>query len=444
VERDLTERLASLCRIGQVINSSLVLDEVLNRVIDTLLAVTEAERGAIMLLDEQGNLVVRAARNLDRRTITADDFQTSRRLVREVALHGVPRLINDASTEQAYQSYASVVIHSLRSILCVPLKVREQIRGVLYVDNRLVGGAFTEEDLVLLSAFADQAAVAIENARLYAELAQRERLRRELEIARSIQMTLMPRQLPAVPGFALAAACVPARDVGGDFYDALRLDDGRVVLFLGDVSGKGVPAALLMGIVRTLLRSEVQRCATLVEAVRHCNRVLYDDFTNTNMFATLFLGALDPARRTLTYLNCGHCEPLLWRRATGAVESLAGDALPLGILESFGGEARTVSLHPGDVLLIYSDGFTEAKSAAGQYFGLARLQQALCASVHLPAERILDDIGTAVDQFVQNEPQSDDQTIVVLQATGAPERQPDEPHERRGRAPRTVAGPGSG
>ncbi|HZU07456.1 MAG TPA: PP2C family protein-serine/threonine phosphatase [Chloroflexota bacterium] len=430
VKRDLTARLASLCRIGQVINSSLVLDEVLNLVIDNLLAVTGAERGSIMLLDEHGNLVVRAARNLDRRTITADDFQTSRRIVREVALHGVPRLINDASTEQAYQAYASVVIHSLRSILCVPLKVREQLRGVLYVDNRLVGGAFTEEDLVLLSAFADQAAVAIENARLYAELAQRERLRRELEIARSIQMTLMPRQLPTVPGFALAAACVPARDVGGDFYDALRLADGRLALFLGDVSGKGVPAALLMGVVRTLLRAEVQRGAALAAAVRHCNRVLYDDFTNTNMFATLFLGLLDPARRTLTYLNCGHCEPLLWRRATGAVEALAGDALPLGILEECEGGARDVALYPGDVVLIYSDGFTEAKSAAGEYFGLARLQQALCASAHLPAEHILDDIGAAVDRFVQNEPQSDDQTIVVLQATaeaaqraaGAPER----------------------
>jgi sigma-B regulation protein RsbU (phosphoserine phosphatase) len=418
VKRDLTERLASLCRIGQVINSSLVLDEVLNRVIDNLLTVTGAERGAIMLLDEHGNLVLRAARNLDRRTIAADDFLTSRRLVREVALHGVPRLINDASAEQAYQSYASVVIHSLRSILCVPLKVREQIRGVLYVDNRLVGGAFTEEDLVLLSAFADQAAVAIENARLYAELAQRERLRRELEIARSIQMSLMPRQLPRVPGFTLAAACVPARDVGGDFYDALRLHDGRLVLFLGDVSGKGVPAALLMGIVRTLLRAEVQRGTTLVQAMRHCNRVLYDDFTNTNMFATLFLGLLDPVRCTLSYLNCGHCEPLLWRRATGTVETLVGDALPLGILEEFVGDAREVALFPGDVLLIYSDGFTEAKSAAGQYFSLARLQQALCASAHLPAERILDEIGLAVDRFVQNEAQSDDQTIVILQASG--------------------------
>jgi sigma-B regulation protein RsbU (phosphoserine phosphatase) len=221
-----------------------------------------------------------------------------------------------------------------------------------------------------------------------------------------------------VPGFTLAAACVPARDVGGDFYDALRLHDGRLVLFLGDVSGKGVPAALLMGIVRTLLRAEVQRGTTLVQAMRHCNRVLYDDFTNTNMFATLFLGLLDPARCTLSYLNCGHCEPLLWRRATGTVETLVGDALPLGILEEFVGDAREVALSPGDVLLIYSDGFTEAKSAAGQYFSLARLQQALCASAHLPAERILDEIGIAVDRFVGNEAQSDDQTIVILQASG--------------------------
>jgi sigma-B regulation protein RsbU (phosphoserine phosphatase) len=420
VTEALVDRLTSLFRIGQIINSTLVLDEVLDLVLDNLIELTGAERGSIMLLNEDGDLAVRAARAVDRRPLTTEFFKTSSSIVREVALSGAPRLINDASTDSTYQAHASVLVHHLRSVLCAPLKVRDEVRGVLYVDHRLLTGAFTEQDLDLLVAFADQAAVAIENARLYEELGQRERMRRELEIARSIQASLMPKKLPSTPGFEVAAACVPARDVGGDFYDAVTTADGNVVLFLGDVSGKGVPAGLLMGMVRTLLRAELQRSSSLEEAVRHTNRVLYPDFTNTNMFATLMLGMLRPRERTFTYLNCGHCESLLWRRASGEIESLSGDGLPLGILDEFESAERTVYLEPGDVLVTYSDGFSEAKSSRGELFGVPRLQEAIAASAERSAESILDDIGHAVDRFVAGESQSDDQTIMILRALDAP------------------------
>lgn len=410
----LTDRLASLYKIGQIITSSLVLGEVLDRVLDSLIENIGAERAAIMLLNDRGDLVVKAARTSDHKPVTTDFFEFSRHIVRDVARTGTSRLIGDAAGDSSYQAFGSVVIHQLRSVLCVPLKYRDRVRGVLYADHRVQTGTFGDEELVLLSAFADQAAIAIENARLYEELGQRERMRRELEIARAIQASLMPRRLPAPEGFELAGACVPARDVGGDFYDGMTTPDGRVVLFLGDVSGKGVPAALLMGMVRTLLRSEVQRLTSLVEAVRHCNRVLYTDFTNTNMFATLFLGILDPRASTVSYLNCGHCEPLLWRGASGAIESLGGDGLPLGILDDFEVSERTVKLERGDVLLAYSDGFSEAKAASGEMFGVPRLTDALRASVHRDADGILDDIGGAVDRFVQTESQSDDQTIMVI------------------------------
>src|SRR5579885_784787 len=369
-----TERLASLCHLGQTINSSLVLDEVLNLVIDSLIEVTGAERGLIMLYDETGELVIRAARTSDRFAITMPHFyETSRHITREVALSGAPRLIQDALGDREYQAFQSVVAHHLRSVLCAPLKVRDQVRGVLYVDNRLVEGAFTEDDLELLMAFAGQAAVAIENARIYEELARREGMRRELEIARSIQMSLMPRALPRVAGFELAGGCVPAHEVGGDFYDAVETPDGRVVVYLGDVSGKGVPAALLMGMVRTLLRSEVQRTRSLVDAVAHCNRVLHSDFASTDMFATLVLGALDPADRTFHYLNCGHCAGLWWQHDTDRVESLEGDGLPLGILRDAVATERVAHLAPGDVVLLYSDGYSEARSTAGGMFGVTRL-----------------------------------------------------------------------
>jgi sigma-B regulation protein RsbU (phosphoserine phosphatase) len=412
-----TDRLVALARVGRVINSSLVLDEVLDLVIDNLIEVTGAERGAILLLDpESADLRVRAARNLGGLSPEAQLFETSRNIVREVAESGVPRSIKDAGSDTTYGAMESVRLHNLRSILCAPLKVRDLIRGVLYVDNRLVAGAFANEDLALLTAFADQAAVAIENAHLYEELAQRERMRQELEIARSIQASLMPRQLPVHPGYDLAATCVPALAVGGDFYDAIVTSDGQIVLVLGDVSGKGVPAALLMGMVRTLLRAEVQRGSSLPEAVRHCNHVLYSDFTNTSMFATLLLGRLDPTAGTFTYVNCGHCEPILWREHADRLEYLAGDALPLGILDEFETAERTVRLDGGDILVSYSDGFSEALGPTGERFGVPRIVAALRASAHRSAQDILDDLGAAVDRFVEPEPQSDDETMIVLRA----------------------------
>lgn len=412
----LATRLASLCRMGQVINSSLVLDEVLDLVLDNLIELMSAERGAIMLFDNDSELNVRAARDSERHPVSADAFRTSQNILREVALSGTPRIINDALAEQGYKAYGSVFIHRLRSILCVPLTVRQRARGVLYVDNRLRTAAFTNDDLELLTAFADQAAVAIENARLYEELGQRERLRRELEIARAIQKSLMPRQLPHLPGFQIAAACSPARDVGGDFYDVVGTENESIVIFLGDVSGKGIPAALLMGMVRTLLRSEVLRAQSLVDAVRQCNRVLYDDFTNTNMFATLSVAMLDIASRTLRYLNCGHCESLLWRSSTGTIERLTGDGLPLGILDDFELSEQIVRLEPNDVLVTYSDGFSEARSVTSELFGVERLCEALRATAHWGAADILEYIEGVTERFAQGAGQSDDQTIVVLRA----------------------------
>jgi sigma-B regulation protein RsbU (phosphoserine phosphatase) len=412
----LADRLASLYRMGQVINSSLVLDEVLDLVLDNLIELMSAERGAILLFDQDGELSLRVARDSSRQPVSAEVFRTSQSILREVARTGVPRIINDASSEQGYQAFGSVFIHRLRSILCAPLTVRQRPRGVLYVDNRLRAAAFTEDDLDLLTAFADQAAVAIENARLYEELGQRERLRRELEIARAIQKSLMPRELPRLSGFQLAATCSPACDVGGDFYDVMTTDGGDIVVYLGDVSGKGVPAALLMGMVRTLLRSEALRSQSMVDAVQHCNRVLYEDFTNTNMFATLTVAMLEPASRTLRYLNCGHCESLLWRASTRTMERLTGDGLPLGILEDLELSEQIVHLEPGDVVITYSDGFSEARSITGELLGVERLCEALRASAHWDAEGILEYIEGVTERFAQGAAQSDDQTIVVLRA----------------------------
>ncbi len=417
--RDRKDRLASLYRVGQVISSSLVLDEVLSLVIDNLIEVTGAERGAILLFDERGDLAVRAARDLDHQAIAADSFLTSRNIVREVAVSGVSRLIGDATMEYSGDLYRSVVAHHLRSILCAPLKVRDKVRGVLYADHRLATGAFTDDDLELLDAFAGQAAVAIENARMVEELARQERQRRELEIARSIQASLMPTRMPSLPGFEVAAACVPALHVGGDFYDVISTASGELVIALGDVSGKGVPAALLMGMVRALIRSEIGRSASLEEAVLNCNRLLYDDFSSTGMFATLVLGRLDPRDRAFSYVNCGHCEPLLWRQRAQRSELLKGDGLPLGILDDFETTAAQVVLEPGDVVVSYSDGYSEARASNGDRFGVARLAEAVRIRADQSAREILDWVGAEVDRFAQPEPQSDDQTIIVVRAVGS-------------------------
>ena len=215
----IADRLALLYRLSQTFNSTLDLDEVLNRVMDEVIAATRAERGFVMLREPNGRLTFRVARGLDQKTIEAPQFQISRTLVERVAYEGQPVLTSDAQQDARFSMRQSVISMWLRSILCVPLLTKDQVTGVVYVDNRHQVGIFTQADLDLLVAIAASAAMAIENARLYQVAVEKGRLERELQMARELQAGLLPAETPHLPGWECVARWLPAREVAGDFYD---------------------------------------------------------------------------------------------------------------------------------------------------------------------------------------------------------------------------------
>src|SRR4030042_698982 len=218
------ERLALLYRLSQTFNSSLDLDQVLNLVMDEVIAVTGAERGFLTLREANGSLMFRVARGRDQKTIDDPQFQISRSVVERVAQEGEPILTSDAQKDDRFSARQSVVILGLRSILCVPLKIKDQVLGVIYVDNRLQTGIFSEADLELLTAIASSAAIATENARLYQVAVEKGRMARELQMAREVQASLLPQETPQGPGWEFAACWQPARGGAGGYYDLTPLD----------------------------------------------------------------------------------------------------------------------------------------------------------------------------------------------------------------------------
>jgi sigma-B regulation protein RsbU (phosphoserine phosphatase) len=411
------DRLELLYHLSQAFNSTLDLDEVLNRVMDEVIATTHAERGFVMLHENDGRLTFRAARGMDQTTIQDPQFQVSRSIVERVAREGRPLLTSDALQDDRLSMRRSVTILGLRSVLCVPLKTRDRISGVVYVDSRIRAGIFSRADLDLLTAIASSAAIAIENARLYQVAVERGRLERELQMAREVQASLLPRETPQVPGWEFAAHWQPARQVAGDYYDFIPLDGGRLGLVIADVSDKGMPAALFMAMTRSTIRASVGHAPSPAEGIALANRLICADAYG-GMFVTLFYALLDPVTGALTYVNAGHNPPLL-HRANGQAGAdnlieLGRTGMALGVVKDGTFEQRTVQFHPGDLVLFYTDGITEALDEREQDFGVQRLRHVLVQWQRAPVTDIVEAIERALEVYVGDLSPFDDITMVAV------------------------------
>jgi serine phosphatase RsbU (regulator of sigma subunit) len=408
-----SDRLALLYRLSQTFNSSLDLDEVLNRVMDEVIAVTRAERGFVMLRGADGRSVFRVARGMDQNTIDDPQFQISRSVVERVAREGEPILTSDAQRDDRFSMRRSVMALGLRSILCVPLKIKEQVSGVVYVDNRLQAGIFTQADLELLTAIASSAAIGIENARLYQVAVEKGRLERELQVAREVQASLLPRETPQVPGWEFAAHWQPAHQVAGDYYDFMPGNGGQLGLVIADVSDKGMPAALFMALTRSIVRASVDRAPSPADGIAHANRLVCADSTG-GMFVTLFYALLDAEAGEITYVNAGHNPPLLCRAEQNQLTELTRTGMAMGVMADSLYEQRTVHLNPGDLVLLYTDGVTDATGAHGREFGTERLRGVIADQCRGSAAEIVAALEQAMGDFAGSTAPFDDVTIVVL------------------------------
>jgi sigma-B regulation protein RsbU (phosphoserine phosphatase) len=407
------EQLALLYRLTQKFSSSLDLNEVLDQVMDEVIAVLHAERGFVMLHEPDGSLVFKVARGIDRSTIEQPDFQVSRGIVEQVAHQGKPMLTSDAQEDQRLMMRHSVMNLGLRSVLCVPLHVKGNTIGVIYVDNRLRAGIFTQADLELLSAIASSAAIAIENARLYQVAVEKGRMERELQMAYRVQASLLPEQVPELPDWDFAALWQPAREVAGDYYDFIPEKNAGIGLVIADVTDKGMPAALFMAFTRSIVRASLDRAASPAEGISRANYLISAESTY-DFFVTLFYACLDPASGELTYVNAGHNPPLICRPSQAELEPLTRTGIPLGIEPDSVYEQRTVQLASGDFLLLYTDGVVETFDPQGQEFGLARLEAVLRENRSRPAAEIIEAVGQAVSGFAGAAIPSDDITMVLV------------------------------
>lgn len=302
----------------------------------------------------------------------------------------------------------------MHNVLFVPLRIQGIVAAGIGLINK-PGAGFTAPDIRLARAIASQVSAQVENLLLSRQAAAQLHLQDEMELASRVQTRLLSPELPAVAGLEIAAHCRPALQVGGDFYDFIRHSNRSFIFSVGDVTGKGLSAALLMTMTRATIHSKAAFLpdATPEIIVRKANTELYGHFTQVGMFATVFVGQYQPWNRTLVYANAGHA-PVIYRPCDGVPRLLPADSTALGVLNVSLCENQYITLQPGDLLLVATDGFSDARNAESNMFGWDRLLALVNSLAHKAAHEIATGIYHALEQFAFNRSQDDDQTLVVL------------------------------
>ena len=410
-------RLDLLYRISQTINSSLDLDVVMESLMDEVILATHAERGFLMLFDEQGQLSFRTARGMDQQDIEESEFKISRGIVERAALEATPLLTSNAQLDQRFDTRASVKLYGLRSVLCVPIIQKEETLGVIYVDNRFQNGIFMQEDLDLLTSIASSAGIAIDNARLYRIAVEKGRMERELQMAREVQVSLIPASTPVIPGWDLAACWKPAHEVSGDFYDFVPISDGKYGIVVADVSDKGMPAALFMTLSRSVIRSIAGQHERLDEEISKANHLIWRD-SREGMFITLFYAMLKPDSGDVTYVNAGHNPPLLLRSESKIFETLARTGMAAGVEDNTPYAQATVTLAANDYLVMFTDGVTDAQIGDAPPFGEDRFKATIQKHAGKSAREMIEAIEKEVCEFSGSGEPVDDVTLLIARRTG--------------------------
>ncbi len=389
------------------------LDAVIENIVKRSMRAAHAGQGVITLVDQHSSDSMKTLVRAMGDSREQESFHLNQSLLGWMHLNKKPILINDPKNDERFRGVTWE--ESIYSLLSVPMMTKGALVGLLTVYNKKDGKSFTDDDQRLLAIIAAQSAQVVENARLYEEEKALHQMKEEIRLASRIQMELLPKNPPAIKGYDIAGNSLPAKVVGGDYYDFIAVDDHRWAICLGDVSGKGLPASLLMANLQATLRGQTLLDVAPKECLRRSNTLLFRS-TTPDKFATLFYGILDVSRHTLCFSNAGHDNPFLLTQG-GEPHRLKTGGTVLSIFENFPYEEEVISLHPNDVLLIYSDGVTEAMNATLDQFGEERLKKLLIENKNVSAYELVEKIIAAVKQHAGSFPQSDDITLVVLKRT---------------------------
>ena len=409
------KELSVLNDISTAVSTTHDLDQVIELIVHECVNHLNVEQGAIMLLDQ--NETDDKFHTIIREVETETDiipYHFGVQLSGWMVKNQKPLLINDVPSDDRFTNLSDDEF-PIKSILSAPLKTKGRLIGVLNVFNKISEDGFTLDDQRILSIIATQSAQVVENARLYDEEQSLKKIEEELKIANDIQTRLLPKTNPQINGFDIASKSVPAKEVGGDYYDFIQIDENNIVICLGDISGKGMPAALLMANLQATLRGQALFTSSSGECLTRANKLLYRS-TDKQNYATLFYGILDSSNDTFRFSNAGHNPPILMNSDKKVIRLTKGGTV-LGFMEDFQFEEDSVNLKKGDTIIIYSDGIDEAFNIDDEEYGEENLLSIIKDILSLDAEKIIENVFESVRSHVQDAPQSDDITIVVIKKT---------------------------
>lgn len=407
-----TDLLQLISKVGVALLSARGLDDTLDQVASLVFEAVPAERCVIMLRDEDtaDGMQIKVAR-LRNKPEPLEEVRISRTVMDEVLKNGKSVLTADAQHDPKFFSQ-TMALQGIRSVLAVPLSVDERtIFGLIYADSPTYEATFTEEHLNILTTLASVASIRVENASLIEARLERERMERELELATEIQQRFQPSAPPVIQGYEFQGISFSCYEIGGDYYDFVPRHDGKMLIALGDVSGKGTAAALLMSSVHAAIHAQVSAKTELNQAITSVNKYLAEN-TPANRFVTLFAAELEPETGRLTYINAGHNPPLVGR-SNGNIDQLSAGGLPLGLMSFAEYEIGQLDLGSGDALVVYSDGVSEANNLEGEEFGMDRLINVVRTNLGASAAGIRDKVESALSAFTQTAPANDDITLVI-------------------------------
>lgn len=407
------ELLGLISKVGVALLSSSGLDDTLKQVVSLVFEAVPADRVVIMLKDtsEDDGMKIAVARERGKDE-QPDEVRISRTVMEEVMVNGKSVLTADAQHDPKFASQTMALL-GVRSVMAVPLSVNgAEVFGIIYADSPTYESTFTEEHLNILTTLASVASIRVENASLTEERIERERMERELELATEIQQRFQPSAPPIMEDYELQGISFACYEIGGDYYDFIPRHNGKMLIALGDVSGKGTAAALLMSSLHAAIHAQTAAKSSLLETVKSVNEYLAFN-TPTNRFITFFVAELDPSNGELSYINAGHNPPLVVR-ANGTVQELDSGGFPLGIMPMAEYELGKIHLEPGEGVIVFSDGVSEAENIEGEEYGMERLREVVQQNISRSAAGLRDKIESSVSAFTKTAPANDDITLVIV------------------------------
>lgn len=411
--KDPFTRLKIICQVGDAIKGIADIKELLQTLIEYLQKLLIFDNGFIMLKDEETGKL--SPQIVKRKNPDSQKVNISKSILEKVVKDRVSLLIENASSDARFEGVSSVSSSKISSAMCAPMIYKDELLGIIYLDNKQADKRYKTDEQELLNGIANQAASSIAFAKLLIKIKSHARIERDFEIAKEIQNNYLPKKLPRIPNFDTDAFCLPSFQIGGDYYDIIDIGDGKWAVIMAEVSGKGIPAALLVNTIRLTVNIEISRGnADITSILSKIDQRIFMEGKQT-MFATVFLGILDVVNRSMEYISAGHNAPLLYQPGE-EIKFLRTSHKLLGFSEGIKCATEEIFIPPDCTLLLYTDGIPDLKNSSNEFFGEKRIREVISEKHMLSAREIKQAYLDKISQFKEGVYQFDDLAMMALKS----------------------------